>query len=77
MSLYVRSYNLSNLHDGEIVVYNGDTAGSYFTKGAVPMEPRNESVSPDIAFAAELFAKLPANSQEALIALIKSLLSEQ
>lgn len=34
MSLYVRSYNLSNLHDGEIVVYNGDTAGSYFTKGA-------------------------------------------
>lgn len=41
------------------------------------MEPRNESVSLDIAFAAELFAKLPVDSQEALIALIKSLLSEQ
>ena len=59
------------------VVYNDGAAGSYFTKGAVPMEPRNEPASPDIAFAAELFAKLPADSQEALIALIKSLLSEQ
>ena len=41
------------------------------------MEPRNEPASPDIAFAAELFAKLPADSQEAIIALIKSLLTEQ
>ena len=41
------------------------------------MEPRKEPISPDIAFSAELFAKLPAESQEALIALIKSLLSER
>lgn len=41
------------------------------------METRPESVSLDIAFAAELFAKLPAEDQEALIAQIESLLSEQ
>lgn len=41
------------------------------------MEPRNEPASLDVAFATELFAKLPADSQAALIALIKSLLSEQ
>lgn len=41
------------------------------------MEPRNEPVSLDTVFAAELFSKLPAEAQEALIALIKSLLSEQ
>ena len=41
------------------------------------METRPEPVSPDTAVTAELFAKLPVDAQEALIALIKSLLSEQ
>lgn len=41
------------------------------------MESLNEPASLDTMFAAELFAKLPAEAQEALIALIKSLLSEQ
>lgn len=43
------------------------------------METRHEPVPLDLdtAFAAELFAKLPAEAQEALIALIKSLLSER
>ena len=58
-------------------MYNDGAVGSYFTKGAVPMETRPEPVSPDIAVTAELFAKLPVDAQEALIALIKSLLSEQ
>lgn len=43
------------------------------------METRPEPAPLDLntAFAAELFSKLPAEAQEALIALIKSLLSEQ
>ncbi len=41
------------------------------------METRSEPASLNTAFAAELFAKLPVETQEALIALIKSLLSEQ
>ena len=39
------------------------------------MEPQNDPIS--LALTAELFAKLPADAQAALIALIKSLLSEQ
>ena len=59
------------------MIYNDSAVGSYFTKGAVLMEPHNEPISFDAAFAAELFAKLPADAQKILIALIKSLLSEQ
>lgn len=61
----------------EPMLYNDGTAGSYFTKGAVPMETRLDPASPNTVFAAELFAKLPVDAQEALIVLIKSLLSEQ
>ena len=41
------------------------------------MDSYNEPIPLDTALAAELFSKLSAEAQEALIALIKSLLSEQ
>lgn len=41
------------------------------------MSTLNNTPSPETADAAELFAQLPTESQDALIALIKSLLSEQ
>lgn len=41
------------------------------------METCAESTTLDTAFAAELFAALPVDTQEAIIALIKSLLSER
>lgn len=41
------------------------------------MDDYTSEFSVDVAVAAELFAQLPAASQDALIALIESLLSEQ
>ena len=60
--------------------YNDDAAGSDFEKGAVSVMCKDEAereILPETAAAAEMFAKLPADSQDAIISLIKSLLSER
>ena len=46
-------------------------------KGAVKMSIPHDEISQETADAAELFAQLPTESEYSLIALIKSLLSEQ
>lgn len=53
------------------------SAATYFNKGAVSMENFTKDIPPESAVAAELFAQLQKTAQEALIDLIKSLLSEK